>query len=50
MKIKIYKRFYREDLGIWLPYIIIRCENITAEEYAKMHAESEFASYKYEII
>lgn len=50
MKIKIYKRHYREDLGIWLPHIIIRCENITAEEYAKMHEESEYSNCRYEIL
>lgn len=50
MKIKIYKKHYMEDLGICLPYLIIRCKNITAEEYEKIHAESEFAAYKYEIL
>lgn len=50
MKVKIFKRHYIEAFGIWMPYLVLRCENITEEEYAKMHAESEYANYRYEII
>lgn len=50
MRIKIYKRNYREEYGVWLPYLIVNCENINEEEYAEMHAESEYANCKYEIL
>ena len=50
MRVKIYKRNYREEYGVWLPYIIINCINVDEKEYAKMHAESEYANCKYEIL
>ena len=50
MKVKIYKNHYREEFGIWLPYIIVNCKNITAEEYAVMHAESDYSACRYEIL
>ena len=49
MKIKIYKRWEHPVLG-WLPYIIINCSNITPEEYAQIHAESDYKDCKYEIV
>lgn len=49
MRIKIYKR-HQHFSGVWLPYFVIQCDNVTPEEYAKMHSESEYKNCKYEII
>ena len=49
MLIKIHKRWQHPIVG-WLPYIIIRTYNITPEEYAKIHSESDYRDYSYEIV
>jgi hypothetical protein len=49
MLIKIHKRWQHPLVG-WLPYLVIRTHNVSKEEYAKMHAESDYADYPYEIV
>jgi hypothetical protein len=49
MLIKIHKRWEHPLVG-WLPYLVIRTHNISKEEYAKMHAESDYKDYPYEIV
>ena len=50
MRVKILKRTYLKEYGIWMPYFIIRCANITPEEYSQIHATSEYAQYPYIIL
>ncbi len=49
MLIKIHKRYNHPIVG-WLPYLMIRTYNVTPEEYAKMHSESDYKDYSYEIV
>ena len=49
LKVKIFKRNLHWS-GNWLPYLIIECSNVTPEEYAKMHSESEYSQYRYQIL
>ena len=49
MTVKIYKKWEHPIFG-WLPYLVIHTSNISKEEYAKMHAESDSANYRYDII
>ena len=49
MLIKIYKRWEHPIVG-WLPYLVISMHNVSKEEYAKMHAESDYKDYPYEIV
>ena len=49
MLIKIHKRWEHPIVG-WLPYLVIRTHNVSKEEYAKMHAESDYKDYPYEIV
>ena len=49
MLIKIRKRWQHPIVG-WLPYIMIRTQNMTPEEYAKIHSESDYRDYPYEIV
>ena len=49
MTVKIYKRWKHPFAG-WLPYVLLRTENISPEEYAKIHDKSDYADYEYEIL
>ena len=49
MLIKIHKR-YNHPVAGWLPYLMIRTYNVSKEEYAEMHANSDYANCRYDII
>ena len=49
MIVKIHKRWQHPAVG-WLPYMLIKTYNITPEQYAEMHAKSDYANCKYEIV
>lgn len=49
MLIKIHKR-YNHPVAGWLPYLMIRTHNVSKEEYAEMHANSDYKDYPYDII
>lgn len=49
MLIKIHKRWNHPVAG-WLPYMMIRTSNVSKEEYAKIHKESDYKDYPYDII
>lgn len=48
MIVKIHKRWCHPLVG-WLPYMLLNVQNMTQEEYDKLHKESDYADYKYEI-